>query len=492
VIEKSIFEKKQTRRDFIKTAGTAAAGLAADRLARPALGTQAEEEKAAAQISRKQARNLIIIIADTTRADHLGCYGSTRVKTPNLDQLAAEGVVFTNCYADGLPTIPMRRVLMTGKTILPVRKGDSAWRPLSGEDVTMAQVLSGKGFITGFIADTYHYFKPNMNFHRGFRSWRWIRGQETDMYESGPREKFDPKKHMPVHLWNEDYDNRMRQYMMNTQDRRSEEDYFCAQSFRAGMDWLERNKDGKPFMLLIDTFDPHEPWDAPERFQDTYYDDYPCKRFLFGYGVRNKDIRPEDLPAIKGLYAAEVTFVDHWVGRFLEKVRGLGLMDDTIIVFSTDHGTHLGEEGCVQKTAGLLNCCVAQIPLIVRHPDAQFAGKRIDALVSHQDYMPTLLNMLGVEGPEEMTGDDFWQLATGEAESIHDRVFTGYDNFAAVHDHEWHYFQNIKGKNPGKGPALYELKSDPGMIRNVTEEYPDVAAEMRRHIEKRFEILNYH
>lgn len=300
----SILEKKQTRRDFIKTGGAAVAGLAAGQLVEPALGTQAEKEKTAAQKSKKQPMNLIIIIADTTRADHLGCYGSTRIKTSNLDQLAAEGVLFTNCYADGLPTIPMRRVLMTGKTILPVKSGDRAWRPLSDGDVTMAQVLSKKGFTTGFIADTYHYFKPGMNFHRGFKSWRWIRGQETDMYESGPQDEFDPKKHMPAHLWNEDYGTNMRQYMMNTQDRRSEEDYFCAQSLRAGVDWLERNKGDKPFMLLIDTFDPHEPWDAPERFQKMYYDDYPCERFLFGYGVRNEDIHPEDLPAIKGLYAA--------------------------------------------------------------------------------------------------------------------------------------------------------------------------------------------
>ena len=482
-----ILEKKQTRREFIKIGGATAAGLAAGQLVRPALGVQTKENKTVKQKSKRQPMNLIIIIADTTRADHLGCYGSTWIKTPNLDQLAAEGTLFTNSYADGLPTIPMRRVLMTGKTILPVKEGP-AWRPLLDNDVTMAQVLGAKGFTTAFIADTYHYFKPGMNFHRGFKSWRWIRGQEFDMYESGPPGKFDPKKHMPEHHWNKGYNTRMLQYMMNTQDRRSEEDYFCAQSFGAGVRWLKQNKNGKPFMLWIDTFDPHEPWDAPKRFQKMYYNKYPFEQFLFGYGVRLKDIRSEDLPIIRALYAAEVTFVDYCIGRFLERVRELGLMDNTIVVFSTDHGTHLGEEGCVQKTAGLLNCCVANIPLIVRHPDPQFAGKRIDALVGAEDYMPTFLNMLDVKGPKEMTGSNFWKIVAGETESIHDSVFTGYGNFAAVHDHKWHYFQNIKGKNPGKGPALYELKSDPRMTRNVVKEYPDIVAEMRRRIGKRFEV----
>jgi arylsulfatase A-like enzyme len=163
-------------------------------------------------------------------------------------------------------------------------------------------------------------------------------------------------------------------------------------------------------------------------------------------------------------------------------------MDNTMIAFSTDHGTHLGEEGCVQKTAGLLNGCVERTPLIMRHPDQQFAGKRIDALVSHTDYMPTFLSLLGVEGPKEMTGSNFWPLVTGEAESIHDRVFSGYGNFAAVHDHQWHYFQNVKGKNKGKGPALYELKSDPKMTSNVFKDHPDVVEEMRSHLEKRFEV----
>jgi len=430
-------------------------------------------------------KNIIVIIADTFRADYLGCYGNDWIKTPNLDQLASEGVAFTNCYADGLPTIPARRVYHTGKSILPMENG---WCPLYPEDVTFAQVLKRNGFTTAFIVDTYHHFKPNYNFHIGFDTWEWIRGQEADCWQSGPKEKFDPKKHMPEHLWNENYDRLMRQYLMNTQDLRGEEDYFCAQSCRAAMRWLERNTGSKPFMLWLDTFDPHEPWDAPERFKKMYYDNYPCERFLFGYGVRHQDIRPEDIPALKGLYAAEVTFVDLWIGRLLEKVRDLGLMDDTIIAFSTDHGTHIGELGCVQKTPGLLNSCVAQLPLIVRHPDSQFAGKRVNALVNAIDFMPTFLSMLGVEGPEEMDGSNFWKLVTGATDAIHERVFTEFGPFAAVRNLSWHYFQNIKGANPGKGPGLYDLKNDLKETHNVVKEHPDVVAEMKRYLEERFDL----
>ncbi len=428
--------------------------------------------------------NIIIIIADTFRADHLGCYGSKRIKTPYLDKLAQKSVVFTNAQAEGLPTIPCRRVYHTGKSVLP----EARWQPLAEYDVTFSEVLSAHNVTTGFIVDTYHHFKSDYNFHRGFHSWEWIRGQETDRWKSGPKEKIDPKKHMPAHLWNERYDNNIRQYLMNTQHRKSEEDFFCARSCKASMDWLEQNINNKPFALFIDMFDPHEPWDAPKRFQKMYRDEYPFERYMFGYGVRNEDIRPDDLPVIRDLYAAEVTFSDYCIGRLLKKIEDLGLMDDTIIVFSTDHGTHLGEEGCVQKTPGLLNACVTDIPLIIKHPDKKFAGKRIDAPVSAIDFMPTFLNLLGIDDYKNMDGENMWKLLTGEVPSIHENVYTVFRNFGAIHNLNWHYFQNIRGEDTGKGPCLYDLKNDPKQTKNVIKEFPDAAKEMRNKLQNYLKV----
>ena len=224
---------------------------------------------------------------------------------------------------------------------------------------------------------------------------------------------------------------------------------------------------------------------------------------MFGYGVRHRDIRPDDLPFIRGLYAAECSFVDLWVGRFIEGVRKLGILDDTAIVFSTDHGTHLGEEGCVQKTPGLLNACVARLPLIVRHPDPAYAGKRIDALVSAVDYMPSLLDLLGLKHKLDLDGTSFWPLATGEAEAIHDHVITEFGPFAAVHDPRWHYFQNTRPKgclDPKfveqraaaiqKGtvgvPHLYDLEADPAMQKNVALDHLDVVGTMQERLKPRF------
>jgi len=491
------------RRQFLKSASVALAGTTL--ASGPAISTARGEKPTRRQVKGggNNGLNLIFIVADTTRADFLGCYGGKWVKTPHLDKLAGESVTFDNCYADGLPTIPSRRVYHTGMSILPLDR-NNGWHELEPDDITLATVLKAHGITTGFIVDTYHYFKPDMNFHRDFDSWEWTRGQETDRWQSGPREKFSPEDHIPPHLRNERYLNNMRQYLMNTQDRRGEEDYFVARTMLKAARWLERNRGNQPFMLFIDTFDPHEPWDAPERFKKMYFDKYPCERFLFGYGVKLEDIRqPEDLPAIRALYAAELSFVDMWIGRFLDRVKDLGLLDNTVIVFSTDHGTHLGEEGCVQKQAALLNSCVARLPLIIRHPDSgRYGGKRVKALVSATDYMPTFLHLLGVQEPElGLTGKNIWDIVDGKTERVHDRLFTGYRYFAAVRDFNWHYFQHIKGEARGRelyykgkkidinrGPALYDLKNDPGEKHNVVDKYPEVAREMKKLIARRFNV----
>lgn len=428
--------------------------------------------------------NLIVIVTDTFRADHLGCYGAENTSTPNLDRLARDGVAFTNCYADGLPTIPMRRVFYTGNSILP----EGEWRPLDPDDVTVAEILAESGYTTGLISDCYHQFKPNLNFHRGFDSWQWIRGQENDKWRSGPRSAIDLDRSVPDHMRSPGWDERLTQYLLNMQDRQSEEDYICARSCTAAMEWLDRNAKQTPFMLWLELFDPHEPWDPPRRLREKYYDDYPAEEFHFGYGVDKSLVIDEDLPAIRALYEGEIEFLDEWIGRLLDHVEEMGLLDDTVIVFTTDHGTHLGEEGCLQKTWSYLNSMVAQIPMIVRHPDESFAGTRVDALASGMDLAPMLMRFAEVEDHPPMDGEDMWRLAEGDVETLHDWLLIGFRKFAAARTLDWHYFQGLDREQPGHGPALYDLNADPGETTNVVDEHPDVVEDLRRLIGGCFEL----
>lgn len=393
-----------------------------------------------------------------------------------MDKFASESVLFSDAHTEGLATIPCRRVMHTGKTF----RAKTKWRPLDIDDVTLAEVLREFNYTSAFIIDTYHHFKPGYNYHTGFDTWEWIRGQESDRWKSGPKETINTKNHVPEHWWDERYHQSLMQYLLNTQHIQGEDDYFCARTSRAALSWLEKNKNSKPFLLWFETFDPHEPWDAPQKFQKMYRDEYPCERTIFGYGIDRKKVRPDDYPLLKDLYAAEVSYTDYIIGRFLEGVKEMGLLDNTIILFTTDHGTHLGEEGCVQKTSGLLNKCYTHIPFIIRHPDSSFAGKRIDAPVSMVDFMPTVLAMLGITDYTNTNGDNMWRLATGDTDSLHDDVYTIVsDNFAAVHNSGWHYFQNYRNENTGLGPGLYKLDDDPMQTKNVLKQYPDIAHEMR-------------
>ena len=182
------------------------------------------------------------------------------------------------------------------------------------DDASWPQILKKAGYHTGLITDIYHYFKPGMNFHRGFDSFEFIRGQEYDRWVSGPFDAVDPSQHYPPHHNSDRYFREVGQYLLNTQGMEREEDYFAARVFRGASKWLERSARNAPFFLWIDCFAPHEPWDPPFAFARMYRDDWDFDRYLFGYPIEVDRIRESDYLSIRALDAGEVTYTDRWVG----------------------------------------------------------------------------------------------------------------------------------------------------------------------------------
>ncbi|MEE9286163.1 MAG: sulfatase, partial [Dehalococcoidia bacterium] len=224
--------------------------------------------------------NVILLIIDSLRADHVGCYGNTWIKTPAIDSLAPQSVKFTRAYNESLPTIPVRRAIHTGMRTFPFRnyqayKGDwvkaRGWQPIPEEQVTLSEILQHAGYRTALITDTYHVFKPSMNFHRGFDQFNFIRGQEMDYHSSLSLAEQWPIDHFLTPMMK---DRRVHQlllrYLANVANRKGEEDHFAPQVFRAGIQWLQENRGVKPFFLVLDSFDPHEPWDPPQKYRDLY------------------------------------------------------------------------------------------------------------------------------------------------------------------------------------------------------------------------------
>jgi arylsulfatase A-like enzyme len=421
--------------------------------------------------------NCVLIIVDSWRQDHCGCYGSDWVRTPNLDALAAESLLFTRAYPESLPTLPVRRALHTGARVYPFhghssQKGDfvgaPGWGPIDENVDTVAELLNAHGYRTAFITDTYHQFKPSKNFHRGFDEWRWIRGQEHDRYRSGPpvgddviaRHMRADRRHTP--RW-EDH----RQYLTNVAHRRTEEDYFPAQVFRTGAEWLSRNRDAEKFFLVLDSFDPHEPWDPPASYRSLYDPDDDVIDVIWStYGSADA-FSPRELKRMQANYAGECTLVDRWLGHFMDSLRSSGRLADTVVAVISDHGHNLGDANLTGKQGYPLTRAVADLIMMIRHPAAEAAGARCDALCYNFDLTATLMKMLGEDVPDQMQGIDLWPVVQGDKPG-RDHVTVAWGPEITFIDDRWWCNAAFWGADP----LLHDLQSDPELKRNVAAEHP--------------------
>jgi len=443
--------------------------------------------------------NLIVLSTDTLRADYLGCYGNAEVRTPNIDRLAAEGVLFENAFAEGLPTLEARRVYFTGRRLFPTweakpHKGDHlgyqpGWHAFDEREVTIAEVLQSGGYTTALITDVYHMFKPTGNFHRGFDCWRWIRGQEADPYVTGPRDKVDFSAYVKPGTYKRRRFQGLEQYLLNTLHRNGEEDYFTAQVMSTAIRWIEDNVGNQPFFMWVDCFDPHEPWDPPKRFADMYCSDYEGPEFIWP-DTRAGDYTEAELRRIRALYMGEITFLDEWIGRVLETLDRIHIAEDTLIAFTSDHGTLLGEQGILRKKHHMLIKAETRVPFVLRGPGLQ-SGQRIEAFVQAPDFMPTWFDLLGEHAPPTATGQTLRPLLEGEAGSLYDYVITAYGCYASVRDLEWNYVAPYCGpfhpKEKVEPRQLYDLRDDPGEERNVAEDHRGVVETFADRLRRRLE-----
>ncbi|MCD6336261.1 MAG: sulfatase, partial [Candidatus Latescibacteria bacterium] len=274
--------------------------------------------------------NFILIISDTLRRDHLGCYGNTWISTPHIDRFAKQSIVFDRAYAASFPTVPHRRDVMTGRYTFTY----SVWAPLPSDEVVIAEELGKSGYVSMMVADCPHILENGYHFDRGFTGWEWIRGQESDRWKTYP-----PRPALPASeekLRNPD--RLVRVHQRNIADRRYEADTFVARTMVEAGQWLERNYKQEKFFLYVDTFDPHEPWDAPQWYVDKYDPGYEGEEVNYPlYGPCDYLTRAE-LKHARAMYAAEVTLVDRWIGMLLQKIEDLGLFENTMVIVTTDHG----------------------------------------------------------------------------------------------------------------------------------------------------------
>jgi len=411
--------------------------------------------------------SVLLLSIDTLRADHLGCYGGTRVATPNVDRIAADGALFENAACP----MPMTRPsLATVHTSLHPREHGVVNNgvALAPEAVTLAEILAGAGYATAAFTPV-RLLDAASGLAQGFATY--------DAPEA---------HHLPA-------------------------DRVAPQA----LEWLGANDPARPFFLWLHLFDPHLPYAPPEGYAPGEgVGEVSWRSLLATANANDGDVPASVLERALELYAGEVAYVDHWVGEVLGKLDALGVLDDTIVVFTADHGECF-DHGIFFEHADCLYDGAAKVPLLVRFPHQVAAGTRVAAQVEHLDVAPTILSLAGVAAPPEFRGrvllpvppapdagfapasfaliehplyqDKNATERSRKQERI--RSVAGMPTREIVTDRPSSAVRGSTWKLITDGPAneLYDLPKDPAEAHDLATAKPEVTAQMRRVLEQKLE-----
>jgi len=381
----------------------------------------------------------VFVLFDSLNRHALEAYGGD-VPTPNFSRLAERAVTFESHYVGSMPCMPARRDMQTGRLSFLHR----SWGPLEPFDNSFPEILHEHGVYSHFVTDHYHYWEDGgATYHNRYDTYEFIRGQERDPWKAlvdPPWDELKPKYH------ERQFSQQRRQlyyhYIINREFMEREEDFPSTATFSTGLDFLERNRDADGWLLQIETFDPHEPFFAPERLR---------QRFATGWNgpIRDwprygrVDEGPEEAEELRANYRALVAHCDEQLGRLLDVFDAHDMWEDTALVLTTDHGFLLGEHDFWAKNRMNMYEELARIPLFVHHPDfADQAGTRRSTLTQTIDLAPTFLEMFGAGKPAEMQGSSLLAALADPAAQLRGAVIFGYFGGAVnLADGRYTYFR---------------------------------------------------
>ncbi|OPZ08299.1 MAG: Choline-sulfatase [candidate division BRC1 bacterium ADurb.BinA364] len=377
------------------------------------------------------------------------------------------------------------------------------WRGIDNDEITIAERLAERKIPTMMINDVANSVTKGKNFYKGFECYRVNRGQEGDFWWSDysvPLEwPCEPELiRYPARRWH--------QILMNNSRRKTEDDWIAPGTFKMACEWIEANYKLDDFMLWVETFDPHEPWDPPQWYVDLY-DPHYTGRIIAGptYGFyREFGVTDREVEHMHARYCAEVTMVDAAIGRLLRTLAKVGLLDDVAIVFTSDHGAYFGLEGdggaickphCVDQR-GMLNggagspvppwryfplrTGTMRIPLMLKMP-RQTKAQRIARIAQPWDITPTVLDLFGMPSPPEFSGESLLPVIEGKKLAPRLAGFNGASHgntlIRQAINREWIYSVWTDGV---REPSLIDLKNDPSQEGNAAREHPQVCAKLHK------------
>ena len=406
----------------------------------------------------RERPNVLLIVIDALRADHLGCYGYPLPTSPNLDALAEEGVVVDQLFCPGIPTQPSFTTLYTGQH--PITHGIVGHRdqtPLAREAPFLPEFLLQAGYTTCALDNLWQA-----------RPW-FTRGYEFYI---------DPSRRhsLPMGVTCEELNTR-------------------------AISWLRAHA-AEPFFLIVHYWDTHYPYNPPDRYRDLFYEGnptdpankslenwwaHPVGKIARDTWLRIPEGRITDVEYVVALYDQEIRYVDEGVRDIVTTLDDLAIAEKTIVVVTSDHGESLTEHGIFFDHCGLYDCTL-RIPLIARLPGCLPAGSRVSPVIQMSDVAPTLLEALQLPISPKMEGRSYWAQFTGERRiEGNERVISA----ECVYQAKWCLrnarYKFILARGPdfyGNPPReLYDLRADPREENNIVEEQPDLAGTMERELE---------
>jgi len=364
--------------------------------------------------------NLVVVLLDSLNRHLLGSYGAREFDTPNLDRFAARALRFTHHFTGSLPCMPARHDILCGAL-------DFLWRPWGSVEIwedAITHQLARAGVTTMLVTDHPHLFETGgENYHTDFGAWEYVRGHEDDPWRTRPDPSWAGAPALPAEPARMD-----RHYDRSRTWFRDETDFPGPRTMSAAAAWLDGWSPGdERFLLFVDEFDPHEPFDTPEPWASRYDAAWDGPRLIwppYAVDAQARGILDERAARhLRANYGAKLAMIDHWFGRVLDSLDRQQLWDDTAVIVCTDHGHYLGERDIWGKPGVPAYEPMAHIPLLVAWPGA--APGTVDALTTGVDLFATIADVFGVTVGHRTHGRSLVPLITGEADSVREWALTG-------------------------------------------------------------------
>lgn len=423
-------------------------------------------------MGEEKKTNVLFIICDDLNCD-LGCYGHSQVKSPNIDRLASTGVRFEHAYCQFPLCGPSRASFMTG--LYPdqttIVRNAIRIRERMPEVVSLSQMFRRNGYEATRIGKIYHYNVPadiGNDGHDDPASW------DVTVNPKG-RDKTEEKKVFSLRPGS--YGGTLSWLAADGADK-EQTDGIAATNAIEKLNQYAKSK--KPFFMAVGLYRPHTPYVAPK----SYFEMYPLNEIVVpkvpeGYlqtipaparasVTRKKEqvnLKPELARQAIQAYYASITFADAQVGRILNALKESGLSENTIVVFTSDHGYHMGEHGHYQKTTLFENA--AHVPLIISAPGMKAAGEASKSPAEMIDFYPTLAELTGLKPPANLSGVSLAPVLNNAAAKPRNDALTKYATGYSLCTGRFRYTQ--WGEGGEAGVEFYDHESDPAELNNLAE-----------------------